>query len=75
MKLKIGDMFFYGVNRATGVLLRTYLNPAGERSWDYSLRSPPRSNLAGMVIRVHAAREVAFLEALEQGLLEYYAIK
>lgn len=68
MELKVGDMVYFEPHLALGVLIKKK-----DDGWVYSLRSPPRSDIKHIMVKVLYHPEKDFIEGIESGRLQYYA--
>ncbi len=71
MKLSPGDMVYYAPNDALGVLLRRVAKGEGY-VWEYSLRSPLRSNMRKILVSLVEAPEENFINSIDIGSLQLF---
>jgi len=68
-QLQPGDMIYYHSSYATAILLQRK-----GKLWQYSLRSPKRSNLSYMLVSLQSAETRKFEEGIASGKFKYFPV-
>ena len=72
INLQPGDMVYYPVHRALGLLISKELHPLESPSWLYVLRSPDRKHRKHIMTSFQSTKETNLVRDILAGRLEYY---